>query len=415
MTDIMSVAALERTKSAPAAVPLKTPPRTAFVTNAGSIALELGHDVENYRDLWLALQAVSPCSPPQTFSFARAWQRHVLAPEGRVPVIVTGYGTDGAPVLLWAFEIIHKFGQPVLIWLGQEQANYNMGLYRPDIAAGLQASDVLQMLNWIAAQVGASAAVLKAQPYDWDGQRNPFADLPHQPHPSCGYAVTLGDFDTLYRSRFQKESRRKFTRRERKLAEYGEVVFKWADSRAEKEELIDTFFAQKEKQFVKMGVADPFTPPVRAFYRELALLEDDDPARLRLGFVRVGDVVAATFSGAISHDRLAVVMSSLADSELQRYSPGIVLLRRQIEQACEMGLKYYDIGVGAARHKERWCDVVRPLCDTFIPFTVQGRLVTMPLSGISSLKRRIKSNRVLWPLAQKVRKVVFGHSPEHDD
>ncbi|HEV7464070.1 MAG TPA: GNAT family N-acetyltransferase [Methyloceanibacter sp.] len=94
-------------------------------------------------------------------------------------------------------------------------------------------------------------------------------------------------------------------------------------------------------------------PLTRAFYREVALLEGDNPSRLRLGYLRLGDVVLAIFSGTICHKRTSVALSSLAEGPSRRQSPGALLLRHQIEEASRQGLAFYDIGVGAARHKDQ--------------------------------------------------------------
>jgi CelD/BcsL family acetyltransferase involved in cellulose biosynthesis len=51
---------------------------------------------------------------------------------------------------------------------------------------------------------------------------------------------------------------------------------------------------------------------------------------------------------------------------LTRQSPGALLLRHQIEEASRQGLAFYDIGVGAARHKDQWAHQVQPLFDNFI-------------------------------------------------
>ena len=40
-----------------------------------------------------------------------------------------------------------------------------------------------------------------------------------------------------------------------------------------------------------MGVKDIFDAHARAFYREVALIEGDNPSRLRLGYLKVGDTV----------------------------------------------------------------------------------------------------------------------------
>ncbi|MGI8724112.1 MAG: hypothetical protein ACR2J1_01845 [Methyloceanibacter sp.] len=57
--------------------------------------------------------------------------------------------------------------------------------------------------------------VLTAQPEAWDGIPNPFAKLSHQVAPNSGYAVKLGDFDTLFKERFSKRSRGTLNRKER--------------------------------------------------------------------------------------------------------------------------------------------------------------------------------------------------------
>ena len=98
-------------------------------------------------------------------------------------------------------------GMKVLHWLGQEHANYNMGLFAPEAAPKFTANDLSRLLSEVARDTGAAAAILKAQPFSWDGIANPFAKLPHRLTPSSGYAVTLGDFAALYEERFSKRSR----------------------------------------------------------------------------------------------------------------------------------------------------------------------------------------------------------------
>ena len=229
-----------------------------------------------------------------------------------------------------------------------------------------------------------------------------------RPRQAPGYAVRLGDFTKLYESRFIKRSRSTLERKERKLAEFGPIVYGWAETRDERLALLDTFFAQKSRQLAAMGVNDIFDAHARAFYRDVALLEGNNPSRLRLGYLGIGDSMLATFSGTLCHNRLGVALSSLAEDERQRQSPGALLLKHQIEEACAKGIAFYDIGVGAARHKDDWCDVVQPLFDAFIALKPQGLLVTLPLATMARLKRAIKSSQHLWPLAQRVRKGVFG-------
>lgn len=377
-------------------------------TRIGTISLRIMGDLPSLKGLWETMQASTPCTSAQTYDWAHAWTLHMLGPERREPVIVLGTGADGTPLFLWPFEMGSKFGLRVLTWLGQDHANYNMGLFTPEAAQGLEANDLSRILRKAAGQVGAVAACLEAQPLSWEGVANPFAKLSHQRAPNNGYAIQLGDFTALYESRFSRRSRATLERKERRLCEMGSLHYGWAETREEKLSLLETFFDQKAKQFAAMGVTNIFDVHARAFYRALALLESGNPSRLRLGYVKLDGKVLATFSSAVCHDRMGVVLSSLTEGDAQRQSPGALLLRHQIEEASRDGLAYFDMGVGQARHKDEWCNVIQPLFDSFIAFKPHGMLSTLPASGIARLKRAIKSNERLWSAAQEMRKRLLG-------
>ena len=381
-------------------------------TSLGSVTLLVTDDINGLETLWEELQGKAPCTPPQTFAWARAWVRHMVWPEGREPVIAVGHGGDGRVLFLWPFESTSKLGMTALTWLGQAHANYNMGLFDPEAAARFSGEDIARLLEAVAGVASADAAWLTSQPFAWDGVANPFAKLPLQAAPSSGYAVTLGDFDVLFNERFSKKGRREFERKERKLGEIGALEFGWAETRNERLALIETLFAQRSRQYAELGVGNILDAHGRALYREIALLEGDNPSRLRLGYMKVGETVVATFSGSICHNRLSVAFSSLAEGEAQKYSPGLLLLRHQISEACAKGLAIYDIGAGKARNKDQWCDVVQPLFDSFIAFSPQGYLLTLPLASIARAKGAIKSNRHLWPLAQRLRQLLFARKTE---
>jgi CelD/BcsL family acetyltransferase involved in cellulose biosynthesis len=153
-----------------------------------------------------------------------------------------------------------------------------------------------------------------------------------------------------------------------------------------------------------MAGPDIFAGEAPAFYRDLALLPDENPSRLKIGYLSLDGEVLATFSGTVGHGRVGVMLSSLTESDAKRQSPGALLLRHQIEEACEAGLQFFDLGVGQARHKDEWSNTVCALFDSFIAFKAQGLVLTLPRAVGAQLKRAIKSNRYAWGLAQAVRK-----------
>jgi CelD/BcsL family acetyltransferase involved in cellulose biosynthesis len=382
----------------------------AVDTSLGTVQVRLSSDPQSLAAVWKELQEASPCTGAQTLDWAKAWTCQVLHPNGSRAVIAVGMGADGQILFLWPFEMGRCAGMGLLRWLGQGHANYNMGLFVPGIAPALTAGDMSRLMAAVARSTGAAAALLEAQPFAFDGIPNPFAKLPHQLAPSSGYAVTLGDFRTLYEHRFSKRSRHTLERKARKIADMGAVTYGWGETKEERLELLETFFAQKAQQFAAMGIKNIFDAEARAFYRKLVLLEDDNPSRLRLGYIKLGEEVLAIFSGTFGHKRLLIVLCSLASGDLQRQSPGALLIKHQIEEACAEGLAFYDFGAGSGRHKEDWSDVEEPLFDNFIAFKPRGLVLTAPLVSLSRLKRSIKSDPRLWSFAQALRARLFGKS-----
>ena len=158
-----------------------------------------------------------------------------------------------------------------------------------------------------------------------------------------------------------------------------------------------------------MGVKDVFDAHARAFYREVALLDEVNPSRLRLGYIKAGDVTAATFCGTVFKGRAAVSLSSLVDdAELQRHSPGALLLHHQIKEACANGLTVFDVGAGEARHKVEWCEITQPLFDSFIALTAHGHLLTGPLALVARGKRTIKTKLISGRWVQRLRRSLLS-------
>jgi CelD/BcsL family acetyltransferase involved in cellulose biosynthesis len=225
----MSSTALFRTEAEIARCRFERTGPISVAMSFGTISLRLTGALPSREALWEELQAAVPCSSAQTYDWAKAWARHMLGPEGREPVIAVACADDGRPLFLWPFEMAPAAGMKALCLLGQDHANYNMGLFAPESAPKFTANDISRVLAEVARETGAAVAIFKAQPFSWDGMANPFARLPSQPAPSSGYAVTLGDFGALYEKRFSKRSRSTLGRKERRLAEADALDIGWAE------------------------------------------------------------------------------------------------------------------------------------------------------------------------------------------
>lgn len=391
--------------------PATAPIDTTVETGAGPVRLTLYRDFEPVRELWTRFQDTALCTYAQSYVWVEAWFRCVAGPSGAELALFVGRNDTQRPLFIWPFEIVRRLGLRTMQWVSQDHANYSMGLYQPDFATAVGPDDMAALLHSAASMAGGvRAACFTDQPTIWDEIENPICLLAHQDSPNPGFAVRLDrDFEAIRRARFSKRSRQTLARKERRITTHGAIEYGWADSADDRLEILETFFAQKARRFRELGIPDAFAEPIhRDFYRELAAFDTLEPGRLRLGYLKVGGETASTFNGIEFRNRLFVLLSSIIDDgELQRWSPGQLLLRHQIEEACERGLSHYDLGVGEAPHKLDWCDEKMELIDSFIAFDIAGRVVTVSLAVKSALKRIIKTNPMLWALARSVRRTIF--------
>ena len=390
----------------------------AFVrTSRGRVALTLHRALEEAEAVWKALQSTSPSTHAQSYDCARVWVETIARARGSEPVVVAGRSESGQTLFVWPLEIVRRHGFRTLQWIGQDLSNYNMGLFELHFARSLGGTDVDALLRAAADMAGGVAlADFRKQPELWEGVPNPLRLLSHQASPNIGYSIRLThDFDTLYRNRFSGRSRNGLRRKERKLADMGSLTFGWAATPEETEGLLQVFFAQKSGWFERQGIEDLFADPAhRAFYRALALLPDGTQGRLQIGYIKVGDTIAATFNGASIGTRFHLLLSSIEQGETERCSPGILLMREEIRESCLRGLAHFDFGAGQARHKSDWADEEVLLFDSFIPLNATGFALTVPLAIASRAKRVIKNNETLWHLAQSVRRMLPRRAAARD-
>ena len=78
-------------------------------------------------------------------------------------------------------------GLKVLEFLGGKHANFNMGLWRRDVAARLGANDLTAVLTHLGDR--ADLVTLVNQPVTWAGATNPLALLPQQAPPISASAA----------------------------------------------------------------------------------------------------------------------------------------------------------------------------------------------------------------------------------
>ena len=385
---------------------------SAIQTSAGLLRLTVIRDFKSIESQWRTLQEHGVCAQAQTYARSEAWFRLVSEPSGAELAIVCGHAESGDLQFIWPFEVTDICGIRCLHWIGAGQSNYNMGGFDRNFALSVTPEDMRALLNHAAGLIGANAARFDNQPVERDGVRNPMMLLPNRPSANDGHAILLDqDFDTLYRNRFGGKSRNTLRRKDRRLREDWDVTIGWAQTADERRSLLEEFFRQKARQFAEQGIANVFSDgPSRAFYHELASWPTGQQGTLEIAYLKTDDQYAAISCGIFFKDRFTTLLTSIHDGPMRKFSPGAVLLHRQIEDCCRKGLNFFDMGAGDARHKNEWCDVSTPLIQSSIAFDERGYVLTAPAALMTAAKRFIKTRPALWALAQGARRRLYGTS-----
>src|SRR5471032_1565287 len=278
------------------------PDSGTFPAIDGHIArVDIFHDMAAAEPHWLALERANNLATPyQGFDFLNLWQHHVGADAGIKPFIVVGFDADDTPLFLWPFGARKIAGQHLVEFLGGKHTNFNMALWRRDAAATIGADDLRAVLKRIAEH--ADIVKLINQPLTWAGTTNPFALLPQQRSANFGFSGALvPDFDALFRASTNSPARKKMRKKERTLADYGEVRFERASGAHDVRRVLDVFFKQKRARMRILGMPDVFSAPGVRRFIEAAATEEASGRNppIELYALSVNDIIVATMGGIV--------------------------------------------------------------------------------------------------------------------
>jgi CelD/BcsL family acetyltransferase involved in cellulose biosynthesis len=355
---------------------------------------------------WRALESSAALmSAYQRFDFMAAWQRHLGAAEGVTPAIVVGFDAANAPLVVLPFGT-RRFGAlKIVSFLGGKHVNFNLGLWRRDFVAGAG----VEVLDRLIEAVDADALMLRNQPHEWQGIRNPFSLWPHTKSPSLGHKGQLKrDFDALIGERLSSSTRRKIRKKAEKLSAAGGMTFERAESDADALRLLDVFFQQKIARMRQIGQTDVFGDSDVQKFLKAAIARHNGRPPIEIYSLSVGADVIATFAGVCDNERFSAMFNSIEPERFQTESPGEQSLFQLVKYCCERGLKTFDLGIGEARYKNLFCQDDEPVFDTLVALTPAGRLYVAAARVAHAAKRWIKSSPAVWRAFETTRRFSAG-------
>jgi CelD/BcsL family acetyltransferase involved in cellulose biosynthesis len=340
----------------------------------------------------------------QRYDVLARWQRHIGSRDGVEPLIVVAFDAAGTPLVLWPLGSRRVAGLAAAEFLGGKHVNFNMAVWRRDVATGMAREAIASLLTEATGKV--DALLLRSQPVTWDGIANPVTLLSHAPSASFAYSGALQrDFDALLRERTNSEARKKMRKKERALASRGTVRFTRAATADQARQILAAFLEQKRARMLALGQPDAFSDDaVHDFLDSLAIDSDSDGHPLaELYALSVDGAIIATLGGMAWGERFSSMFTSIGD-RFGPESPGEQLLVHVVRSLCERGLRTFDLGTGEARYKGMFCPDVEPLCDSFIALTPAGRALAAAMRFGATAKRIVKANPALLSMIAAARR-----------
>lgn len=354
---------------------------------------------------WRALETFSHNSLHQSFAWCCSWYRT----QTHKILIVTGR-INGQLQLLLPLSIDCRHGLRVGSFPGDRFNNISSGLFAPGFHPLPEEQNRLaEDLKRVVAP-HLDLLVLKAIAPHWRGEAHPLAALPSVAHPNPSFQLPLLEsFEQTLSQLNAKRRRKKFRGQVRRMEEAGGYEVYSPTAACEQHALLDLFFRQKAERFRAAGLPDVFQPPkVRAFLHALidvASGPQDYPLKMHALRLKAGGEGAITATCGLSRkgDHIICQFGAIDESRVADASPGELLFWHLVERACEENAALFDFGMGDQQYKRSWCPIETTHCDIIIAVTLKGRMAALAQRGWTAAKARLKRNKSLYRLLQRIR------------
>jgi CelD/BcsL family acetyltransferase involved in cellulose biosynthesis len=340
-------------------------------------------------NFWTELERDCIGSPYQRLDWVRAFVAAGVEPATEVRVL-TARDAAGRPVMVLPLAICRRFGLRVAGVVGGKHANYSLPLVAAGQADRLTEADLRAALRETGRRLGLDAFVFDNVPRVWDGRVVPLAEGGIA-SPSNAYAAELRpDGEETLKRLMSPDGRRKLRNKENNLRRRGDLAFVRARDPETVETILQAFLRQKGERFRAQGIRDPFEGPGADFIRRGALHRlDEDAAAIEISGLTLDGQVIAAFGGAVDHSRISGMFISF-DPAFARQSLGDQLCAQVILDSAARGRTRFDLGVGEAEYKRRFCNEVEELAGVLLPVSLRGRAYAAGLAGVRNVKRRAK-------------------------
>lgn len=203
-------------------------------------------------------------------------------------------------------------------------------------------------------------------------------------------------WDAFYAAQRSKSSRKDLERRQRRLAELGDLVYRRYDDPAEVRQvfpkLVALYAKRWDEQFLSVSFAGA---QEQRFYPAMATAFAEQ-GRLDLITLELDQRVLA-FSLGVVHQRYFTWLITAHDPEYAKYFPGELMITHLLERVFSRGdIEEFDFTRGEESYKYKWANAERDNMRLLV--ARPSPLGLVPLAGTgaySALRRQAKKSRLL--------------------
>lgn len=363
---------------------------------AGTANIAIYDSFEGIRDHWLAFEAEADAYAFQTFDWVSVWHECMGAPAGVRLRLVRVDDVDGRPLMILPLGLERRGGLDAVVWLGGVVTDYEGPLLAPGASDVLTPELFAAVWRHVIGEIGGDIVLLEKQPALIGRQPNPFLAIGWcRPTYTAYFTELSGKPEDFYRARRGGKWLKNERRKQRRLAERGELAYRVADDPDAADAMLTTIIAQKSAWADAMGhdrLLD--VDGVAAFYRNLAAQS------LANGLVHVsalycGDAVIAGTWGALHRGRYYDLLSSY-DRGFARLSPGGIWLFHNLDWCLTNGVTIYDFSIGDEEYKTEWSEHRMAVYTNVQPLNARGRLFASRMRGraaVGAVLKRIPGAR----------------------
>jgi CelD/BcsL family acetyltransferase involved in cellulose biosynthesis len=345
------------------------------------VTVRVDTSMEEVERVWKAFEENADCTVFQSFSWLAEWHKHIGSRANIVPVIVTVSNGRGDPTLILPLSLKTRGPLRYLTWLGDDLCDYNAPLLVRDFGSYFDDPQFASLWKQILRDIRSDPrlhfdlVVLPRMP-EWVGtQQNPFLRIPVWANTFSAHVATLGkNWEEFYRTRRSTNNRKTDRRKNRHLAEHGELRFVESTEADDIGRTMALLIRQKRESYQRIQADDIFN---RTGYREFFKAVSVNPqmahvvnvSRLEIG----GEPIATAFALCYK-SCYYLVLSSYENNHLALYSPGRAHLCDMIRSAVERRCDRFDFTIGDEPYKREWSDIEVRLFDLFHGQTLIGQV-----------------------------------------